>query len=372
MVHLEYSAAKWKAIAAGLLMTFVQASPLAAQNASRVSGDSADNTAANVLRAVRGHLDAERYDVALDLASAYLRTPRIPRKERLELLQAAAVGAYPSATASNARPDSARALLRAIVSAEPEASLFEEYRWSGLDSLLSEVRRSTFGAAVRWQSRYELVGDFAPAVIPVVATRPVRAKLFIQRQGVGQPMLVDSASGSAQLSLKLLAHRGTMPIISEGSWFLQVLVVDPASNDSILSPRVEAVADGTAPTLMPEDLALDTTQFLPEWQPPARVTGIGMGILMAASAVAIASGIRSPNMRTRSSVDGRAVGIGVAGGIGAMLSGIFDRGRPIPANVARNRALRDEYEYRTRFIRAFNRTNVANFRVKLTLAAEGR
>lgn len=345
---------------------------LSGQPSPRPAADSVDGAASSVLRAVRGHLDNERYEVALQLASAYLRTPRIPRRERLELLQAAAVGAYPSALATTARPDSARALLREIVRAEPEATLFEEYRWPGLDSLLSEVRRTTFGVAVRWQTRYEIVGDFAPAIIPVLATRPVSARLYLQRQGVGEPIVVDSAAGTAQLMLKLRAHSGKDPVINEGAWLMYVVAVDPSTNDSIVSPRVEVIADGTAPTLMPENVALDSMQFLPEWQPPARVTGVAMGLLMTAGAIAIASGTRSSSIRSRSGVDRRAVSIGVVGGLASVIAGFFDSGRPIATNIARNRALREEYEYRSRFIRAFNRTNVANFRVKLAVSVEGR
>lgn len=357
----------------------LSAQTLRAQDASRPTpriaspGDTSEATVADgVLRTVRGHLDAEQYAQALQLANDYLRTTRVPRRARLELLQAAAAAAYPSASFTANRPDSAFALLRSVVRLEPEATLYEEYRWSGLDSLLTQARAQTFGAAVRWQSRYELVGDFAPATFDVVATRPVKATLLLQRQGVGAPLAIDSAAGARALTLKLFAHDGTTARISEGSWFLQVVVVDSATGDSIVTPRVAAFAEGTSPTLMPSDVALDTTRLLPEWQPPARVTGIGMGIVMAAGAVAIASAARAPNMRQFSSVDGRAISVGVVGGLGAVIAGWFDRGRPLRENIARNKAVRDEHEYRNRFIKAFNRTNVANFRVKLSVAEEGR
>lgn len=330
-----------------------------------------DGVTAAILQTARGHLDAERYAEALTLVTEYLRSSRVAKRDRLELLQVGAVAAYPAPNAAGARPDSSRALLAALVRLEPEAALFEEYRWVGLDSILSDVKAKTFGAAVRWRSRYEMTGDFAPATIAVVATRAFKAQLLIQRRGVGETRLLDTASGDRGATLRLFAHDGRDANISEGEWQLQVIMVDKASGESVTLPSVGAIADGQPPSLMPRTSALDTTLILPEWQPPARVTGIGMGLVLAVSSVAIASAARANGaLREQSGLDRRAASIGIIGGLGAAIAGWFDKGRPLVDNIARNRALREEYAYRSRFIDAFNKTNVANYRVKLTLDPE--
>lgn len=339
---------------------------------AQIPDTSMAGAAASVIRTARGHLDGERYGQALQLSVDYLRTSRVPRRNRLELLQIAAISAWPNRTAAVVGPDSARALLKELVRIEPEAALYEEYRWTGLDSLLDVAKRTTFGAAVRWRSRYDLVGDFAPATIEVVATRPVKTRLLLQRQGVGEVQTVDSTSKGPGGVLRLFAHDGSNAVLGEGSWFLQVIVVDSLTGDTLALPRVEAVAEGTAPTLMPANAALDTTLLLPEWQPPAKVTGIAYGVVMVASAVAVASAARSPEIRKQVAIDRRAISIGIVGGIGSVLAGWFDRGRPITANIARNRAVREEYAYRMRFITAFNKTNISNFRIKLVVDQEPR
>ena len=330
-----------------------------------------DGVTAAILQTARGHLDAERYGEALALVTEYLRSSRVAKRDRLELLQVGAVAAYPSANATGARPDSSRAMLAALVRLEPEAALFEEYRWPGLDAMLNDVKSKTFGAAVRWRSRYEMTGDFAPATIAVVATRPFKAELHIQRRGVGEMRLVDTVSGDREATLRLFAHDGRDANVSEGEWQLQVIVVDRASGESRMLPSVGAIAEGQPPSLMPRTSALDVTLLLPEWQPPARVTGIGMGLVLAVSSVAIASSARANGaLREQSGLDRRAASIGIVGGLGAAVAGWFDKGRPLVDNIARNRALRDEYAYRSRFIDAFNKTNIANYRVKLALDPE--
>ncbi len=315
-------------------------------------------------------LDALAYDSTRALVTEYLSIGRMPISERRELLQLAAASSY-SEDGRAADREAARGWLEQLVRMDPDATVMREYAWSGLDDLLAEVRSSIFGATARFQARYELVGTRVAGRVDVVATRPARFVLYVNRRGFGDRFVMDSTALVRSGSLRLLAHDGNRALMSDGLYELQVVAYEDATGDSVVVPSIAAQAQGAEPFLMDLPPTLAERNLLPEVRAPARVEGLAFGLVAGVATAAIARYARGPSpFRNRSAADGRAIGIGFVVGLGGTVAGVFDRGGPINENIAANAFVREQYEREARFAMRYNETWIANFRVVIIIDTE--
>jgi hypothetical protein len=364
----------WLCVTAVVLASFVDTVELGAQETAFYSSGTSSTARARtnaqaVIERGRQLLDDQRLDSTRALVSEYLRVGRMPIAERRELLQLAAASSYVSG--DEGRTGEARSWLQELVRLDPDAAILREYSSPELDSLLADVKRGTFGAAVRFQSRYELVGTRVAGRAEVVATRPARFKLFVNRRGFEDRFLMDSTEVTTRGTLRLTAHDGERALLSDGLFEFQVVAYDSVSGDSVAVPLVVGQAQGAEPMLMDLPPTLSEQRLLPEWRPPARVEGLAYGIIGGVMAGVIGQYARgSAPIRSEGRADGRARSIGLLVGLAAGVAGWFDRGRPIRENIAANAVIREQYEREARFARRYNESWIANFRVVLLLDTE--
>lgn len=289
--------------------------------------------------------------------------------EQMLLWQVMAAAYYPSDVSAQ-QPDSARLPLDALVRLAPDVTLRRDVSWSGLDSLLERSRAGVFAVVARPQAEYSIALD-EPAAITVVATRPARFRLTSISTATGVAVVHDSSQAARSASLRLRAHDGLRPLLTNGDHLLQVIAIDVSTGDStIITRRARARSTGAV-----------SAAPVPPFIPPSTVQVSGArrgamlagGLAFAGATVAIAQGARAGEpIRSGFAADSRAMIVGVAM-LGAAVTGLFiDKGRERPADEAEIARARAAYDRRIAAAAADARERAGRFRVTLTIEQEDR
>jgi len=295
------------------------------------------------------------YHVADSIAGVVLKLPELRRNQRLQALQLAAAARYPESGADQ-DGDSAMSALRRYVRVAPTAPIARDLTWSGLDSLLAEARRLTFGASVSVPGTSPIEGVNGRVSLPVAATRPAYFVFRVLREGTEGPgELVDSIGPIEHGILRVAPVVSDTPRFPSGNYQLTVTATDPTTGEQLNHIiRGEFVLPPVPLREIPD--RVDPARLKPERTPPSRAISLISGALVAGTVIASAHLLRPPAL-TGASVgsESRAVPIGI--GLGVLTTAVswyLDRGKTIAPHAEANLRLLRDFEANRRGLLAEN------------------
>jgi len=310
-----------------------------------------------------------RYTDADSVAQIVLGLPGIRRVDRVRALLLSASALYPEQeSARNGTLASER--LRQLVRIAPTAAIPREWVWAGLDSLLAESKRTTFGVSAAPRDRYVLTGPEEEADIEVATSRPTHVTMWLETESGSRFQLANSdINGRDALRFRIL--QGEQPRLRSGRYRLVLTAIDNSMPDTIrFSYPTTISADPIEYVAVPT--ALDRSTMLPERTKPRRVGGIMAGIGIMAATIMASRAMRGGDLRTAAAVDGRTIGLGVVLGLGTA-GGVWalDRGVPIPANISANQASREAFAKSVVDARNANAELRRAYKAVITVTPEG-
>lgn len=296
-------------------------------------------------------------------------TGRITAAQRTRAMVIVAAAAYPDDPPAQRR-SVALAMLRSLVRMNLDIEVPTEFRWAGLDSLVEEAKRTSFGIAVTADSLQTLVGPQGVGRIAVRSNRSGRYALRISQGGA--TVAVDTATVGVTGELRFSGMQNEKPVFTTGDYQVTITGIDASGRDTVLvtrSMRVEA----PALEFLAAQTRLDSTKLLPVRSPKFGAKAILPAIIAGGGAFALASVLRGDG-KIATDVPGDSKGIAVGGAIavGTILAGFADRGRPLPGNVAANKAYGEAFNKTIADTQAENRRRIVEHRTTVRIEQETR
>jgi hypothetical protein len=161
-------------------------------------------------------------------------------------------------------------------------------------------------------------------------------------------------------------------VFPTGEYAIAITGIDASGRDTITITRTMRVESQpleflTLPT------RLDSTKLLPVRSPKFGAKAVLPAIIAGGGAFALASVLRGEGkIATEVAGDSKGIAVGGAIAVGTILAGFADRGRPLPANVAANKAYGESFQKSIADGQAENRRRVAEHRTTVRIDQEAR
>lgn len=344
------------------------AAPLAAQ-VQQQSGSPIDD----LLKRAQDAFNDLNYARADSLARQVLQIGTvISGSQRTGALMVIAAAAFPEEATAQRRAV-ALSTLRQLVRTNMNLQMPQELTWPGLDSLVAEARRTTFAMDVSADSAQSSVGPQGTLSISVRGSRPARYFLTIMPASGGTgAVVVDSTPNVMLGEFRFAAMRAERPIFTTGEYAVVITGVDSAGSDSITA---RYTANVTAPALefLTLPTRMDSSKLLPERTKKFGAKAILPAVLVGGAAFALSSVLRAEGgIQEEVAADSKGIAVGGGLALTTILVGFADRGRPIPANIAANKAYGEAFEKAIVDGQAENRRRIATHTTTVRLDLEGR
>jgi hypothetical protein len=323
----------------------------------------------DMIDGAKNALNNLQYTQARTAAREVLALGNLKRSQEIAALQLASAAYFPDEPEARI-VDSASYYIKRLVRLMPSGSLPIDLASAALDSQLTAARRTVFGAAATAPPEVILRGTESRPAINVEATRPARWQMFLESTGGGPPILLDTLSGT-EGRLTLRAHSGSAPLIVPGEFRLRILSISTTEPDTI-TIRFGAATRGAVPALVPLPAAPSAEQLLPERHPKAIGAGIAGGMIVGGGTWAIANLLRAPDALKSESKDSRGFGIALGIGLGSIVGGLIDKGRPHHENIKKNAVLRTNYLKALGEATETNTRRIAEYALAMTIDPEAR
>jgi hypothetical protein len=304
------------------------------------------------------------------LASQVLQsTGKITPAQRTRAMILVAAAAYPDDPPAQRR-HVALSMLRSVVRMNLDVEVPAELRWAGLDSLVEEAKRTSFGIAVSADTMQTLVG---PQGMGRVAVRSNRSgRYFLRITQAGATVAVDTATVGVNSELRFAGMRNEKPVFSTGDYAMTVTAIDASGRDTITITRTMRVESPTI-QFVTIPTKLDSTKLLPVRSPKFGMKAIFPALIAGGGAYALASVLRGEGkIATDVAADSKGIAVGGAIAASTILAGLADRGRPLPANVAANKAYGEAFQKSVADAQAENRRRIAEHRTTVRIEQEAR
>lgn len=287
--------------------------------------------------------------------------PRITQGQRTQALMVVAAAAYPDEPSAQRRAV-ALSTLKQIVRTNLGLKLPQELTWPGLDSLVDEARRTTFGIEVSADTAQVVTGPQGVAHLNIRGSRPGRYQITIMPPDGSSATVVDSLPVTLNADFKFATMRNERPVFSTGQYAVIVTGVDAATHDTV-TLRYDARVVAPSLDFVSVSGKVDSTKLLRERTGRFGFKSILPAILVGGGAYALASSLRAEGDNIKTSVAADSKGVAVAGAlaVSTILAGFMDRGRPIPANIAANKAYGEAVRKGAVDADAENRRRVAQY-----------
>ena len=296
---------------------------------------------------------------------------RITPAQRTRALLVIAAASYPEEQGAQRRAI-ALATLRQIIRTNLALKLPQELTWAGLDSLVEEAKRTTFGVEVGGEAEQVVVGPQGTARLHVRGSKPGSYQLTIMPVSGGSAAIVDSLPTVSNGEFTFSAMRSERPVFTSGDYAVIVTGID-ASNHDTVTVRYTARVDAPALEFASTAAKIDSSKLLPEHTKRFGVKSVFPGVLVGAAAFALASSVKAQgNIQTKLGSDSKGAAVGGVLALSTILAGFADRGRPIPANIAANKAYGEAFKKSIVDAHAENRRRIAEYRTTLHIDLEAR
>lgn len=350
--------------------------PLALSLAAAPLGAQARQQASPIDDLLKRAMDAYndlQYSRADSLARQVLAVgSRITQDQRTRALMVVAAAAYPDDPSSQRRAV-ALTTLKQLVRTNLGLKLPQEITWPGLDSLVAEARRTTFGVEVTADTAQEVVGPQGVARLRVRSSRPGMFNVTIMPPDGGSAAVVDSLAVTSEGEFRFATMRNERPVFSTGAYSVIVTGVDAASHDTV-TVRYEARVVAPPMEFVTTATKVDSSKFLPERTRRFGYKSIFPALLVGGGAYALSAVVRGEGNNIRKDVAADSKGMAVAGAlaVSTLVAGFMDRGRAIPANIAANRAYGTAVQKSIADAQAENRRRVAEYKTTFYFNPEVR
>lgn len=344
---------------AGLVIVVFATTPSAARQDDPAGG--VRSQIAELLNNARIALNDLRYDRAASMAQSVLQIgDELTDAERVEALQMVVAALFPEEVEFQQR-EAVRLYLRQLVRLAPDQSLPRLITWSGLDSLWSEIKETTFAFRTEHEAQATIMGGSPQRILALLASQPGTFTM-LARFPDGSAVVLDSTRGGVESQLAISALVNNAPVLQTGSYVLEVRGRNLTGSDSM---TVQLPVRVTAPglQLVPVPTSVDSAQLLPERSTPKALNNVLIGV--GAGLVTFLAG---DLLRANDILDSASIGPAaeIAAGtmvLGGILAAAIDTGRDVPNNIARNRELFEDLAEAQRVARAENERRRAGYAV---------
>jgi hypothetical protein len=357
----------FRALRVSLCASFLAAGPLAAQVQQGASSSPIDDL---LLKAQQAFNDLN-YLRADSIARQVLGAGgRITTTQRTRALLVIAAAYFPEEVPAQKRAE-AVAALKQVVRNDIDVKIPAELTWSGLDSLLAETKRTTFGVSVSADTVQSVVGPSGQAQIRVRSNHPASFRLSIEPAGGGAPIVVDSLATTSAGVLTFPTMRNERPIFSTGEYEILISGTEAQSNDSATTRYIARI---TAPELTFARIptTIDSSRLLAEHTGRYGGKGVVVGALVAGGIYAFSSVLRADTSLKRAfAADSKGAGVAAAAGAAIIMASFMDHGRPIPGAIAANQQLRTDLASSIRSTEAENAKRIATYTTTIAIQTAG-
>jgi hypothetical protein len=263
----------------------------------------------------------------------------------------------------------ALATFRQMVRNKLDLTIPQSMRWAGLDSVLAEAKRTTFGLAAGATPQQEAVGPNGAIEFTARASRPSNFSVSISGPNA---LRVSDTTGAGQVTLRIPTMRNDRPLFASGEYQIIVQAIDRQTGDTA---SMKYVATVTAPplTFATVPVALDSSRILAERTGKFGWKGIIVGGLVAGGIYGLSNVLHADtSMKTRVGPDAKGTGVAAAAGVAVILASFADRGRPIPSAITANRRLHDDFAASIRNAQAENANRIATHKTQFIITPGGR
>lgn len=324
----------------------------------------------DMIETAKNALNNLQYAQARNTVREVLALGRLKREQEIAALQVASAAFFPEDNTARI-PDSAAKYLKRLARMMPSGPLPADIASPALDSQLVVARLTTFGATIQPPLQISLRGTENHPAIDVISTRPARWQLYLISGDGGPPILLDTLGAATEGKLSLKAHNGSAPVMQPGIFQFRVLSISAVRPDTIVL-RLNGTATGSPPTLVAMPPVLEPSRLLPERAPRALITGVVGGLVVGGGTWALANFIRPPKALGDEPKDGRGIAVGFGITAGAIVAGLLDRGKPLPANVKANAAMRAGYIKQLGDAAETNRLRISEYKIAISVDPEIR
>ena len=354
-----------------LLLAMVIAAAMAGRSGAQVQQGSVID---DLLRRAQDAYNDLNFLRADTLANQVLgSTGRISMAQRTRAMVLIAAAAYPDDPSAQRRA-LALTTLRRLVAIDLDVQVPQELRWAGLDSLIDEAKRTAFGVAVTPDSMQALVGPTGSGKIAVRSNRTGRftMRIFQGTAGTGVPVVVDSAIPGATAELRFAGMRNERPVFTTGDYMMVVTGIDATGRDTV-THRIPMRIEAPALEFVQVPTKMDSTKLLPVRSPRYGMKAILPALIAGGGAFALSAVLRGEG-EIATEVKADSKGMAVAGAIigGTIFAGLTDRGRPLPNNVAANKAAGEAFDKSITDATAENRRRVTEHRTTVRMSEGGQ
>ena len=312
------------------------------------------------------------YKKADSVARAVLQISSATPTQRVRAQLVIAASAYPDDPSAQRRAV-ALATLKQLVKVNYSLKLPQELTWAGLDSLLDEAKRTTFALQVTAEPQQTAVGFDGTATIHVKSNKTGLFRLVIAAKSGSGVAVVDSLVSVPEGDITFKVMRDEKPIFNSGDYTLTVTAFEPGGRGDTVTVQYTVRAD--APPIVPVTVPtnMDTTKRLKERTGKSGAKSLFPALLVGGAAFALSSSVRGEgNIGTSVAADSKGAAIGGVLMISTIVAGFADRGRPIPANIAANKAAGVAFQKSIADAQAENRRRVTEYKTVLTFDMEAK
>jgi hypothetical protein len=317
-----------------------------------------------------------KYPTADSIARRVLTMSSASPAQRLRAQMVMIAAAYPEEKADQKRTV-ALATLKQVLRVNYEAKMPPELSWAGLDSLVEEARKSTFGMQLTGESSQTAVGVDGSAKLHVKSNKPGLFRLIITSKANNSAVVVDSIRGIAEGEITFKTMRDEKPVFTTGDYNVMVTAFEPGARGDTVTAQYGLKVVAPAITLAGLPTKMDSSKLLKERTGKFGAKAILPALMVGGAAYFASSQLHGDGGLAAGETSSKgpdAAGAGVAGGLAlvTMIAGFADHGRLIPQNVAANKAAGEAFQKSIADATAENRRRVTEHRTVLTFDFGGR
>jgi len=312
-----------------------------------------------------------KYPTADSIARKVLTMQSATSAQRARAQMVMAAAAYPEETAAQ-KLAVALATLKQLLKTNYDAKMPPELTWTGLDSLVEEARRTTFGVQVTGVTAQTTVGVEGVAKVHVKSNKPGLFRLIITAKTGSAVAIVDSISGTAEGDITFKTMRDEKPIFSTGDYTVMITAFEPGGRGDTVTTQFGLKADAPILEFAAVPAKMDSSKLLKERTGKFGAKAILPALLVGGAGFFISSQLHGEGRLAQGSADSK--GMGVAGGMFAvtLIAGFADHGRVIPENVAGNKAAGEAFQKSITDATTENRRRITEYKTVLTFDMGGR
>jgi hypothetical protein len=312
-----------------------------------------------------------KYPTADTIARRVLAMQSATPAQRARAQMVMAAAAYPEEAGAQKRTV-ALATLKNLLKTNYDAKIPQELTWAGLDSLMEEARRTTFGMQVSGEATQTTVGFDGAAKVHFKANKPGLFRMIITAKTGNAVAVVDSISGTAEGDISFKTMRDEKPIFSTGDYAVMITAFEPGGRGDTVTTVYNLKVDAPELTFSTVSSKMDSTKLLKERTGKFGAKSILPALLVAGAGFVFSSMLHADFTPAKGASDGK--GIGIAGGmfVATLLAGYADHGQIIAANVQANKAAVEAFQKSVADATTENRRRVTEYKTVLTFDLGGR